>query len=136
MNLTNAQKLVKEFNYNAMRVLPKTPTNLLGVERTLSINLIAEESNELLKAIQQCKPEQILDAVCDLLYVILAVPVFMGIEIEPFFNEIHRSNMTKFNKNNKVMLDGNNKIIKGKSYSPPKLHTVFTQIYKKDLYSI
>jgi predicted HAD superfamily Cof-like phosphohydrolase len=135
MKLKNAQQMVEEFNLAAERSCPEEPQLPEGAERALSINLIAEESNELIKALQQRNPEKILDAVCDLIYVTLAVPVFMGINIEPFFNEVHRSNMTKFDGDT-LKVDKNNKIVKGPGFSEPALHTVFTKEYRRDLYSI
>jgi len=34
-----------------------------------------------------------IDALCDLLYVTAGAPVEMGVELGPFFDEVHASNM-------------------------------------------
>lgn len=39
---------------------------------------------------------KLMDAVADSLYVILGIPVRLGIDVVPYFEEAHRSNMTKF----------------------------------------
>lgn len=39
---------------------------------------------------------ELMDAVADSLYVILGIPVRLGIDVVPYFEEAHRSNMTKF----------------------------------------
>lgn len=86
----------------------------------LRIDLIQEELDELDDAIGVDAVET-ADAIADLLVVVLGTAVACGIEIEPVFNEVMRSNMTKF-------IDGHNapngKWIKGKSYSPANIKPI------------
>lgn len=58
-----------------------------------------------------------IDAIADLLYVVLGTAVEFGIDIEPFFDEVHRSNMTKIG--GAVREDG--KRLKPPHYEPPNL---------------
>lgn len=79
------------------------------------LRLISEEVSELFQAVDEDNILDIVDAIGDLLYVTFAVAVAMKIDIEPIFNEIHRSNMTK---------DGGisaGKIQKGPGFEAPQL---------------
>jgi len=79
------------------------------------LRLIDEERAELGAAACRDSIEEIIDSICDLLYVVLAVPVALNIDIQPFFDEVHRSNMTK---------DGDmdsGKLTKGPGFVPPNL---------------
>jgi predicted HAD superfamily Cof-like phosphohydrolase len=66
-----------------------------------------------------------IDALCDLLYVVFGTFVSFGLNPTPFFNEVHRSNMSKFDGGVSVNADG--KITKGKLYSPPNLDRVLAE---------
>lgn len=64
-----------------------------------------------------------VDGLGDLLYVLLGTAVEWGIDLEPYFDEIHASNMTKVG--GEVRADG--KRLKGKNYRPPNLTAVYEQ---------
>lgn len=61
------------------------------------------------------------DAILDLLVVVIGAAVALGLDIEPGWQEVHRSNMSKF-------LDGyrreDGKWVKGPSYSPAELKPI------------
>lgn len=61
------------------------------------------------------------DAILDLLVVVIGTAVAMGLHVEPGWEEVHRSNMSKF-------VDGyrreDGKWIKGPSYSPARLKEI------------
>lgn len=113
------QKSVEEF-YNKL-VSPEFVKNkklqlLRDERRLLRVSLLVEEVAEFSEAVRNDKPLEIIDAICDCIYILLGTAIEMGVDIEPFFNEIHRSNMTKTN-----FIDSSGKILKGKEYSPPNL---------------
>lgn len=56
---------------------------------------ILEEANEYAKANDDGSVVEVADAIADLLYVVLGTAVVHGIDLEPVFEEVHRSNMTK-----------------------------------------
>jgi len=107
--------------------------------RKLRVRLIAEELYELAEAFglsivmlganvqiienEGAEPSlvQAADATGDLQYVVVGTDVAMGIDGEPVWQEIHRSNMTKF-------IDGyrrdDGKWIKGPSYSPANIAAI------------
>lgn len=66
-------------------------------EKELRINLISEELEELKEAIAVSDKIEILDALCDLEYVLLGTIVSFGFHhvFEDAFREVHRSNMSK-----------------------------------------
>jgi len=84
----------------------------------LRLKLIGEELFELAAAFFRRDIVGVADAVTDLLVVVLGTAVACGIEIAPCWEEVYRSNMSKF-------IDGHQradgKWIKGPSWSPPDL---------------
>lgn len=65
------------------------------------------------------KPDmiEVIDGLCDLLYVTYGAAVRSGIDLEPFFAEVHRSNMEKTGGDTRA--DG--KILKPEGWVPPKI---------------
>jgi predicted HAD superfamily Cof-like phosphohydrolase len=86
-------------------------------EVELRIALILEETQELCKAFDDKDIVEVADALGDILYVTLGCAVTCGIDLEPVFHEIHRSNMTK--KGGYKAENG--KWMKPATYDPPKL---------------
>jgi len=116
------QEMVREFMLKAGQDCPKTPTlEPLQSVKDLRYNLIWEELQELWNAMYDCNRIGIADSIGDLLVVVLGTAVAFGMDIEPIFNEIHRSNMTKFIDGHKRE-DG--KWVKGPSYSPANLEPI------------
>lgn len=81
-----------------------------------------------------------VDAICGLLYVIFTLCEELELDIEPFFNEVHRSNMTKV----PAALSPNMKVQKGPGWEAPhivemleairKVQQSFAESGHKDLY--
>jgi|SRR5271165_4477122 len=117
--MTKEQEQVKEWMKLAGQDCPEKPIeNLPDKVHNLRWDLISEEMDELENA---CDLVAVADALGDLMYVILGYAVAHGIDLEPIFQEVHRSNMSKF-------IDGhrreNGKWIKGPSYSPANLQPI------------
>ncbi len=85
--------------------------------RGLRKSLIKEESRELLDALTRKDMVGVIDGACDLIYVVLGTMVEFGIDIEPFFDEVHRSNMDKTGGEKRE--DG--KMLKPKNWKPPQI---------------
>lgn len=66
-----------------------------GDVRMLRMHLLQEELGEFMLALNQGDKPQILDGLCDLLYVLVGTAAVFGIPLEEGFAEVHRSNMTK-----------------------------------------
>lgn len=126
MRLRSVQEKVREFMSVKDKNLPTKPTIPPQETRHLRVCLIAEELGELAGAWGPDKDiVATADAIGDLLYLVLGTAVDCGIDIEPVFNEIHRSNMTKFIGGLKLREDG--KIVKGSSYEAPKLAPILAE---------
>lgn len=129
------QQEIKEFMIRAGQDCPYKPTVPTIEVAELRIKLIKEELNELYEAIGlgrkfvaqdetelvPCNLIEVADAVTDLLVVTIGCAIACGIDIQPCWDEVHRSNMTKF-------IDGykreDGKWIKGPSYSPANLKPI------------
>ena len=61
----------------------------------LRVRLIQEEADEFAAAVRAGDVPEMIDALCDLLYVTYGAAVSLGVDLEPFFAEVHRSNMAK-----------------------------------------
>jgi predicted HAD superfamily Cof-like phosphohydrolase len=83
----------------------------------LRIRLIEEEAAEFAAAARANDVVGAIDALCDLLYVTYGAAVSLGVDIEPFFNEVHRSNMAKVGG----MRRPDGKWLKPTDWQPPDL---------------
>lgn len=79
--------------------------------------LVAEEAKELDVAMLDRNMPATIDALCDLLYVVFGTAVVLGVDIEPFFDEVHRTNMLK--STGEVRADG--KRLKPPGWKPPDI---------------
>jgi hypothetical protein len=61
----------------------------------LRVKLIREEAKETCDAIEAGDLVEAVDGICDLLYVTIGAAIEFGVDIEPVFDEVHRSNMAK-----------------------------------------
>ena len=91
--------------------------------QALRCSLIREELEELQAAFADGDLVEVADAVADLLYVTYGTAVSCGIDIEPIFREVHRSNMTKVGGTRRD--DG--KWIKPDDYSPARIEPLLKQ---------
>jgi predicted HAD superfamily Cof-like phosphohydrolase len=90
----------------------------------LRISLINEEAREFSEAVKNQDWVETIDAICDLLYVTYGAAVALGIDIEPFFDEVHRSNMSKLDVNGRPIHRADGKVIKSDRWSPPAIDRV------------
>jgi predicted HAD superfamily Cof-like phosphohydrolase len=116
--MTQEQRAITEFMLRVGQKCPIRPQMIDGQTAILRRDLIREELAELWESHMSGDLVGVSDAIGDLLYVVLGAAVAYGIDLEPIFWEIHRSNMSKF-------IDGHmrpdGKWIKGPSYSPANL---------------
>lgn len=119
--MTKEQQQVKEWMEEAEQACPDKPEFPSSEIADLRLDLIQEETNELAEADSLGELDKVADALADLMYVVLGTAVAYGIDLEPVFQEVHRSNMTKFIDGHKRE-DG--KWIKGPSYSPANIQPI------------
>ena len=98
----------------------------LSCEQTkqLRINLLQEELDELKEALANNDPQETLDALIDLQYVLDGAFLSFGLQAvkELAFDEVHRSNMSKLGADGKpIRREGDGKVMKGPNYFAPDL---------------
>lgn len=104
--------------------------NLEGTE----FDLIKDKSDELIQSLLNDDLNGIADGIADVLVVVIGCAAAYGIDIQEFFDEVMRSNMSKAvwdeeTKSYKVIKDEFGKVQKPASYSPPQLEPILeTQI--------
>lgn len=121
MRLKSSQDKVAEFAALIRQTGPGKPCTPSLQTCLLRHRLIAEELSELKAAWIADDVVEAADAIGDLLYVVLGAAVDCGIDIEPVFNEIHESNMSK-TIDCQFREDG--KVLKGPHYRPPNLKPI------------
>ena len=128
--MNNEQKMVKDFHDKYHCVSNMRPTMIDVKTLFLRARLISEEAAEFLTAAQTENMEQMADSLCDLLVVVYGTAVTLGIDLEPLFAEVHRSNMTKDGGGKDI----GGKVIKGPNYEPPQLDFLIKKQSEQEKY--
>jgi len=92
--------------------------------KNLRIRLMKEELNELIEAMQNGDDlAHIAKELIDTLYVVFGTAESYGLSdlLETFFAEVHRSNMSKLDKDGNVVRRADGKVLKSSLYSPANL---------------
>lgn len=94
----------------------------------LRYNLMKEENEEYLEAVNNNDLTEVADALGDMLYILCGTIIEHGLQykIEEVFDEIQRSNMSKLDDNGLPIYREDGKVMKGPNYSKPS----FTEILK------
>jgi len=100
-----------------------------GINRgDLRSRLILEEAFETAQAIWRGDLVEAIDGMCDLLYVVHGTALEFGIDLDPFFAEVHRSNMKK--EGGPSRADG--KILKPEGWKPPRISDILNELTTGD----
>jgi predicted HAD superfamily Cof-like phosphohydrolase len=111
------QQMVKEFMLSCQDGQVNTRPQLINADlKNLRYSLIEEELEEYASA---GNIYSIADAIGDMLYVVYGAAICHGLDMEPIFEEIHRSNMNKLNGPKRA--DG--KQLKPEGWKPPDIYT-------------
>jgi NTP pyrophosphatase (non-canonical NTP hydrolase) len=87
----------------------------------LYMDLITEEYEELKEAYEQQDVVEVADALADMVWVIMGMASTLGMDFNDIWEEVKRSNMSKFT-NNIIIRDGKTgKILKPSTFSEPDL---------------
>lgn len=144
------QIALRDFHHVVMGDLPPEGSRPQIRDGMLRAKLIMEEASETANALtgkpvgwtigmavdpencggisSGCKQPDFIEAIdgqCDLIVVTLGTTVRMGIDLDPFMAEVHRTNMTK--KDGPIREDG--KRLKPEGWEPPNLAAVFRKEY-------
>jgi predicted HAD superfamily Cof-like phosphohydrolase len=121
--MSNAQVMVEEFHRAFDILVHPSPTIVDEQTRELRIKLIQEEFEELKEALTHGDLESISKEIADLLYVVYGTAVSHGIDMDPVFREVHRSNMSKVGGYKRE--DG--KWVKPTTYSPACIEPILSE---------
>ena len=87
----------------------------------LRIDLIKEELQELMEAMNNKDLLEVADALTDILYVTYGAGHAFGIDLDKCFDEVQSSNMSKLGENGKPIYNESGKVMKGPNYFKPDL---------------
>ena len=87
----------------------------------LRIDLIKEELEELIEAMNNKDLLEVADALTDILYVTYGAGHAFGIDLDKCFDEVQNSNMSKLDENGKPIYNESGKVMKGPNYFKPDL---------------
>jgi predicted HAD superfamily Cof-like phosphohydrolase len=99
----------------------------LGSQKNnLRYDLMKEENEEYLEAVQNKDIVEIADALGDMLYILCGTILEHGLQhkIEAVFDEIQRSNMSKLGSDGKPIYREDGKVMKGPNYFKPDFETI------------
>ena len=131
---------VLEFQKGQGLSLPEKPEMPSLLRNKLRQSLLQEEVNEIAQATEDFVGRKIdehktlvetLDGIVDCMYILIGTAHEYGLadRLIMAFDEVHRSNMSKFDEEGKAIYREDGKLMKGEWYHAPNLN----QIVKKDL---
>ena len=121
--MRDAQAMVEEFHRKFSILAQATPTDLNEETKRLRVRLIEEEFDELKEAMVGGDLAAVAKEMADLLYVVYGTAVSYGIDMDPVFREVHRSNMSKVGGYKRA--DG--KWVKPATYSPARIEPIVAE---------
>ena len=119
--MRSAQLNLRDFHEKFGLTVNDTPTIPGDDVLQFRVNLINEEAEEFEQAAKARNLVEMADALADVIYVALGAAVSLGIDLEPVFEEVHRSNMTKVWSDGQVRRREDGKVIKPPTYSPANI---------------
>jgi predicted HAD superfamily Cof-like phosphohydrolase len=120
-------KAVKLFHETYdLGVSEEMKADLGALKNELRFNLMKEENEEYLEAVQNNDIVEIADALGDMLYILCGTILEHGLQhkIEEVFDEIQRSNMSKLGEDGKPIYREDGKVMKGPNYFKPNFEEI------------
>ena len=99
----------------------------LGTQKNkLRFDLMKEENEEYLEAVENNDVVEIADALGDMLYILCGTILEHGLQykIQAVFDEIQRSNMSKLDEDGKPIYREDGKVLKGPNYFKPNFEEI------------
>lgn len=121
--MTDEQAQVAAFHRAFDIAIAARPGRLNPETRLLRERLIEEEFGELREALAHGNMADVAKELADLLYVVYGTAVSCGIDMEPVFREVHRSNMSKVGGHKRA--DG--KWVKPATYSRAQVEPILRE---------
>lgn len=120
----------------ALPMNPLPTTHVDGITAQFRIDLLLEEVNEFAEATHERDLIKLADALGDIVYAAYGAAVTYGIDLDDVLAEVHRSNMSKLDKNGVPLKRPDGKVIKSALYSRPDLGPVLENqapLYEADV---
>jgi len=120
-------KAVKLFHETyGLGVSEEMKADLGNLKSELRFNLMKEENEEYLEAVQNNDLVEVADALGDMLYILCGTILEHGLQhkIEEVFDEIQRSNMSKLGEDGKPIYREDGKVMKGPNYFKPNFEDI------------
>ena len=125
--IINELNSVAEF-HNAFRIaMTDEPTIDLPSDIVkLRFNLMKEENEEYLEAVENNDMIEVADALGDMLYILCGTILSHGMQhkIQEVFEEIQRSNMSKLGEDGQPIYREDGKVLKGPNYFKPNIKDI------------
>ena len=119
---------VKQFHDTYKIGYSNDPIADLGPKKNkLRFKLMSEENEEYLDASNNNDIIEVADALGDMLYILCGTIIEHGMQdiIEPIFDEIQKSNMSKLGKDGNPIYREDGKVLKGPNYFKPNFDKFF-----------
>ena len=119
---------VKQFHDTYKIGYSNDPIADLGPEKNkLRFKLMSEENEEYLYASNNNDIIEVADALGDMLYILCGTIIEHGMQdiIEPVFDEIQKSNMSKLGEDGNPIFREDGKVMKGPNYFKPDFKKFF-----------
>jgi len=118
--MTDEQAMVEEFHRKFEIAVQTAPAEVSEDTKRLRVRLIQEEFDELKESMAAGDLPAVAKEMADLLYVVYGTAVSYGIDMDPVFREVHRSNLSKVGGYKRA--DG--KWVKPATYSPARVEPI------------
>ncbi|UUG69618.1 MazG-like nucleotide pyrophosphohydrolase [Microbacterium phage Fransoyer] len=127
------QSMVRDFHLAFGHPVREVPT-LLDLDRAkLRAKWMREEIDEMLEAVEKGDLVGFYDAIIDLKYFADGTGVEAGLDLDPGFRAVHRSNMEKLGPDGKPILNAEGKVQKPEGWIPPEsVHAVLLDKQRED----
>ena len=119
---------VKQFHDTYKIGYSNVPIADLGLEKNkLRFKLMSEENEEYIDAANNNDILEVADALGDMLYILCGTIIEHGMQdiIEPVFDEIQKSNMSKLGEDGNPIFREDGKVMKGPNYFKPDFKKFF-----------
>lgn len=121
--MDDVQKGVRAFHKKFNAPAPSRTTDLSEYRGELRIALLREEVEEFVEAWELRDQVGMLDAIADIIFVANGAAVEMGVDLEPYHQEVLRTNLAKEGSTT----DQIGKITKPVGWEPPRLAEILDQ---------
>lgn len=125
-------KQVAQFNKSFKVKMPKGISMPDNDTLEMRQRILQEEIDELNAAQKSKNIVEVADAIIDCMYILIGTAEAFGLSqlLEPMFDEVHRSNMSKLDAKGKPIYREDGKVLKGVNYTRPQLDRIIYEHMK------